>query len=249
MCAKCFWPPWNENWRLLAALNLRSESRRALARREAAVRSVDRARRHWQGHHDRRELVRACRETKLVHQDARLYLISHTSLHKRGFAPGMASAYQMLVAQEHRLVIPFSLVNLQCTLAGTRLPLPTGSEEPSLKRHLEPSLQALSTHLSALTDSRTSLPMALAQAMEDVTAWDGLGLLSRSSINDIVTALTMFCSHYSSENWGALLRQELPEQQMRTLNGCVISRRRWSRKNQLLPSRTTAKHVRWQRGL
>jgi hypothetical protein len=30
-------------------------------------------------------------DTKLVHQDARLYVSSHTSLHKRGFAPGMAS--------------------------------------------------------------------------------------------------------------------------------------------------------------
>ncbi len=38
---------------------------------------------------------------KLVHQDARFYLISHISLQKWGFAPGMASVYQLLVAQEH----------------------------------------------------------------------------------------------------------------------------------------------------
>ena len=36
-------------------------------------------------------------------------------------------------------------------------------------------------------------------------------ILSGSSINDITTALTLFCSQYSSENWSSLLRQELPE--------------------------------------
>jgi hypothetical protein len=40
-------------------------------------------------------------DIKLVHQDARLYLMSHASLQKRGFAPGMASVIQMLAAQEH----------------------------------------------------------------------------------------------------------------------------------------------------
>ncbi len=73
-------------------------------------------------------------DLKLVHQDARLYLISHTSLHKRGFAPGMASVIQMLVAQEHRLVIPFSLKNLQCTLEGVCMPLPHNTGDESLKR-------------------------------------------------------------------------------------------------------------------
>jgi hypothetical protein len=62
-------------------------------------------------------------DIKLMHQDARLNLMSHASesLHKRGFKfaslAGMASVIQMLVAQEHRLVIPFSLKTLQCTLA------------------------------------------------------------------------------------------------------------------------------------
>jgi hypothetical protein len=43
--------------------------------------------------------------------------------------------------------------------------------------------------------------------------WEGLGLLSGSSISDITTAsaLTLLCSQYSPENWGALLRQEFPE--------------------------------------
>jgi hypothetical protein len=41
--------------------------------------------------------------------------------------------------------------------------------------------------------------------------WEGLGLLSGSSINDIATALSSFCSQYSTKRWGDLLRQELPE--------------------------------------
>ena len=150
-------------------------------------------------------------DIKLVHQDARLYLVSHASLQKRGFAPGMASVIQMLVAQEHRLVIPFSLKNLQCTLDGTVIPMPHGAEEDSLKRRAEPSLQALADHLTALTDTGTSLPMALAAATRGAAEWEGLGLLSGSRINDIATALSIFCSQYSTERWGDLLRQELPE--------------------------------------
>jgi hypothetical protein len=64
---------------------------------------------------------------------------------------------------------------------------------------------------AALTDSHTSLPMALARAKAGAAEWQGLGLLSGPSISDITTALTLLCSQYSSENWGALLRQELPE--------------------------------------
>ncbi len=157
-------------------------------------------------------------DIKLVHQleDARLYLMSHTSLQKRGFAPGMpvASVIQMPVAQEHRLVIPFSLKNLQCTLDGSCIPMPHGAEEDSLKRRAEPSLpvQALADHLTALTDIHTSLPMALAEATKGRGAaeWEGLGLLSGSSINDIATALSIFCSQYSTKQWGDLLRKELP---------------------------------------
>ncbi len=63
----------------------------------------------------------------------------------------MASVIQMLVAQEHRLVIPFSLKNLQSTLAGTCMPMPHGAGEDSLKRRAEPSLQAVADHLTALT--------------------------------------------------------------------------------------------------
>jgi hypothetical protein len=140
-------------------------------------------------------------DIKLVHQDARLYLMSHASLQKRGFAPGVASAIHtsMLVAQEHRLVIPFSLKNLQCTLDGTCIPMPHGAGEDSLKRRAEPSLQALADHLTALTDNHTSLPMALAAATRGAAEWKGLGLLSGSSINDIATALSIICSQYGTE--------------------------------------------------
>jgi hypothetical protein len=88
------------------------------------------------------------------------------------------------------------------------MPLPNGAAEPSLKRQFEPNLQALSTHITALTENHTLLPMALAQAIAGATEWEWFGLLSGSSIT---TALSLFCSQYSSENWGSLLRQELPE--------------------------------------
>ena len=55
--------------------------------------------------------------------------------------------------------------------------------------------------------------MALAEATKGAVDWEGLGLLSGSSIqvNDIETALSIFCSQYSTNQWGDLLRQELPE--------------------------------------
>jgi hypothetical protein len=126
--------------------------------------------------------------------------MSHASLHKRvrvgGFAPGMASVIQMLVAQEHRLaVIPFSLKSLQCTLDGTCIPMPHGAEEDSLKRPPAgvwkvPSLQALADHLTALTDNHTSFPMALAEATKGAAEWEpeGLGLLSASGSSMTSTA-------------------------------------------------------------
>jgi hypothetical protein len=53
--------------------------------------------------------------------------------------------------------------------------------------------------------------MALAEATKGATEWEGLGMLHGFSINDIATALSIFCSQYSTKNWGDLLRQELPE--------------------------------------
>ena len=77
--------------------------------------------------------------------------------------------------------------------------MPHGAEEDSLKRRAEPSLQALADHLTALTDTRTSLPMALAEAMRGAAEWEGLGLLAGSRINDIATALSIFCSQYGTK--------------------------------------------------
>ena len=53
--------------------------------------------------------------------------------------------------------------------------------------------------------------MALAEATRGATEWEGLGLLSGSRINDTATAFSIFCSQYSTERWGDLLRKELPE--------------------------------------
>ena len=58
--------------------------------------------------------------------------------------------------------------------------------------------------------------MALARALagEEASGWEGLGLLSGSSISDIVNAaLTSFCQLYGSDGRAALLlvvRRELP---------------------------------------
>ena len=53
--------------------------------------------------------------------------------------------------------------------------------------------------------------MALAEATKGATEWEGLGLLSGSSIKDIATALSLFCSEYGSAHWNDLLRKELPD--------------------------------------
>ncbi len=91
------------------------------------------------------------------------------------------------------------------------MPVPNDTGNESLKRGAEPSLHALASHLSALTDSSTSLPMVLAEATKGTTEWEGLGLLSGSSIKDIATALSPFLSEYSMSHWHDLLRKELPE--------------------------------------
>ena len=63
-------------------------------------------------------------EAKLVVPwDVSGYMISHASLEKRGLTPGEASTYEMPHEPEHRLVIPFSLRNLQCTIDGRSIPL------------------------------------------------------------------------------------------------------------------------------
>ena len=51
-------------------------------------------------------------------------MISHASLDKRGLSRGAAnaSAPQMFHESEHRLVLPFSLKHLQCTVDGKNIP-------------------------------------------------------------------------------------------------------------------------------
>ena len=53
--------------------------------------------------------------------------------------------------------------------------------------------------------------MALGEATKGAAEWEGLGLLSGSSIQDNATALSLFCSNYSASHWADLLRKELPE--------------------------------------
>jgi hypothetical protein len=56
--------------------------------------------------------------------------------------------------------------------------------------------------------------MALAEATKGAAEWDGLGLLSGSSINDITTTLSIFGSQYSTEHEFANCYdgvQELPD--------------------------------------
>jgi len=161
-----------------------------------------------------RDLKELGLETKLVPRERGLYLISHASLEKRGLSRGAANVFQMLHRPEHRLVIPFSLRNLQCTVDGTYIPRLNCSMRPTLKRGLggrtDPSLELVATHLAELAVNPASLPVALARALAGEGAWEGLGLLSGSRSTDIVAALAAFCTQYGPENWAALLRQELP---------------------------------------
>jgi hypothetical protein len=150
-------------------------------------------------------------ETKLVPREKPLYLISHASLEKRGLSQGAANAYQMFHEPGTRLVFPFSLQSLQCTVDGRSVSLTA----PSLKRHHnsqpEPRLHATASHLQELTENPASLPVALARALAGDGPWEGLGLLSGSTIIDIVNSLSAFCHQYGPEGWPALLRQELPD--------------------------------------
>ena len=92
---------------------------------------------------------------KMTHDDPKLYLVSHASLAKRGFSVGQANVYHML-APEHRLYIPFSLLQLLVDVNGKDLPrVPCSSTRP-------PTLQEIVDHLAALTT--TSLPLALAHS-------------------------------------------------------------------------------------
>ena len=58
---------------------------------------------------------------KMTHDDPRLYLVSHASLEKRGLSIGQANVYQML-APEHTLYLPLSLLQLLVDMNGKDLP-------------------------------------------------------------------------------------------------------------------------------
>ena len=82
---------------------------------------------------------------KMTHDDPKLYLVSHASLAKRGFSIGQANVYHML-APEHRLYIPFSLLQLLVDTNGKELPrVPCSSARP-------PTLREIVEHLHALVN-------------------------------------------------------------------------------------------------
>jgi hypothetical protein len=147
----------------------------------------------------------------MTHDDPKLYLVSHASLAKRGFSVGQANVYHML-APEHRLYIPFSLLQLLVDVNGKDLPrVPCSSVRP-------PTLQEIVDHLTSLTT--TSLPLALAHSTTiDGTDWPGLGLLSGSRLSDIITTLAVFGTRYTEERWLAHLRVAIP--------GCTEQDAQW----------------------
>jgi hypothetical protein len=109
--------------------------------------------------------------------------------------------------------------------ASRNIPLMRHSAALTLKRQHnsqpEPRLQAIANHLEELIANHVEeltanlllcLPVALARALAGKEeAWEGLGLLSGSTIIH-VNSLTSFCQLYGSDGWPALLRQELRDQ-------------------------------------
>ncbi len=146
----------------------------------------------------------------MAHDDPKLYLIGHASLEKRGLSIGQANIYQML-AQEHRLYLPFSLPQLLVDVNGKALPKPPSISARPL------TLQELVDHLTALTTN--SLPLALAHITLHNGSDLGLGLLSGSRLSDIITALAVFGTRYDEERWLSFLRQAIP--------GCTELEARW----------------------
>ncbi len=117
----------------------------------------------------------------------------------------------MLHEPGSRLAFPFSLQSLQCTVDGRSVPLTASSLKRQHNSQPEPRLHATANHLKELTEEPASLPVALARALAGEGTWEGLGLLSGSTIINIVNSLTAFCQRYGPEGWPALLRQELPD--------------------------------------
>ncbi len=113
----------------------------------------------------------------------------------------------------NRLALPFSLQSLQCTVDGRSVPLTASSLKRQPNSQPAPRLHAIANHLTELTENPASLPVALARALAGDGPWEleGLGLLSGSTIIDIVNSLNAFGQRYGPEGWPALLRQELPD--------------------------------------
>jgi hypothetical protein len=147
---------------------------------------------------------------KMTHDDPRLSLVSHASLEKRGLPIGQANIYQML-APEHRLYLPLSLLQLLVDVNGKDLPrLPSTSTRP-------PTLQEIIDHLTALTTD--SLPLALAHITLNGDGGQGLGLLSGSRLSDIITTLAVFGTRYEEKRWLTFLQTAIP--------GCTELEAQW----------------------
>jgi hypothetical protein len=122
---------------------------------------------------------------KMTHDDPGLYLISHASLAKRGLSIGQAGVYHML-SPEHRLYLPFSLLQLLVDMNGRDL--------PRMPYTRPPTLQEIVDHLNALTAD--FLQLALAHTILNDDGWQGLGLLSGSRLSDLILKLIVFNTRY-----------------------------------------------------
>jgi hypothetical protein len=159
----------------------------------------------------------------MTHDDPRLYLVSHASLEKRGLSIGQANIYQML-APEHRLYLPLSLLQLLVEVNGKDLPkLPSTSTRP-------PTLLEIIDHLTALTTD--SLPLALAHITLNGDGGQGLGLLSGSRLSDIFTTfkLAVFGTRYEEKRWLTFLQTAIP--------GCTEPEAQWLISQPAPPSRS-----------
>ena len=147
-------------------------------------------------------------EVRLTHTDKTLYLMSHESLLKRGFTPGMTNLFQML-GDDHRMVIPLVYADLLRTTKGPALKgMPDRNSDTGTMERAEGASE-LTEHLAAITGD-TSLPAILGRASNGVDSWEGLGLISGSTAKDIITALTAFINAYDRANWIPMVRAEFP---------------------------------------
>jgi hypothetical protein len=118
-----------------------------------------------------------------------------------------------MLAPEHRLYLPLSLLQLLVEVNGKDLPkLPSTSTRP-------PTLLEIIDHLTALTTD--SLPLALAHITLNGDGGQGLGLLSGSRLSDIFTTfkLAVFGTRYEEKRWLTFLQTAIP--------GCTEPEAQW----------------------